>query len=32
MKRTPFDLSKFDEYREGNRLEVKSAVDGLIKA
>lgn len=29
MKRVSFDLSKFDEYREGNRLEVKRAADGL---
>lgn len=29
MKREVFDLSKFKEYREGNRLEVKKAGEGL---
>ena len=29
MKKEVFDLSKFDEYREGNRLEVKKANGGL---
>ncbi len=29
MKQDEFDLSRFDEYREGNRLEVKKANGGL---
>ena len=29
MKRAIFDLSRFNEYREGNRLEVKKASGGL---
>ena len=29
MKQNIFDLSHFNNYREGNRLEVKKANDGL---
>ena len=29
MKQDVFDLAKFDEYREDNRLEVKKANGGL---
>lgn len=28
-KRNDFDIGKFDEYREGNRLEAKKAKGGL---